>query len=136
MIAPEDGGETFQRREISTGDRPWHTTWTAPENNITLVMRFPGRHAARLLDWFEPEELVEQEDGCILVHSQMPDTPWVDSFVLGFGAMGEVLAPAHIRERIQRTICEMAAVYGCTDRATSIPYPKVPRTNDERKDEG
>lgn len=115
MIAPEDGGETFQRRDISTGDRPWHITWTAPENNITLVMRFPGQLANRLLDWFEPEDLVQQAGGDILVRSQMPDTPWVDSFVLGFGAMGEVLAPAHVRERIRKALCDMATVYGCAD---------------------
>lgn len=135
MIAPEDGGETFQRRDISTGERPWHTTWTAPENNITLVMRFPGQYANRLSDWFEPEDLAQQANGDILVRSQMPDTPWVDSFVLGFGAMGEVLEPAHIRERIQNTLCDMVTVYGCADRMRNSTS-RESREHKKRKKKG
>ncbi len=120
MIDPNDGGETFQPREIRSDERPWHTTWTAPENNMTLVMRFHANHATRLLDWFDPEELHLQPDRTVLVRSRMPDTPWVDSFVLGFGAMGEVLSPPHVRARIRQTICAMAAVYACSDSEIAV----------------
>ncbi len=115
MTSPSDTGEMFSPKDFKAEERPWHTSWVAPENNMTLVMRFGPESASRLIDWFDPEDMETQPDGCILVKSRMPDTPWVDAFILGFGSAGEVLEPGHVRTRIRKTVCGLADLYGCGD---------------------
>ena len=119
MTSPADVGEIFSPREIAAESRPWHTSWVAPQKNMTLVLRFSNAFAARLIDWFEPEEMETLADGQVLVRTRMADTLWVDAFVLGFGAAGEVLEPEHVRDRIRRHICDMARLYHCEESHVS-----------------
>ena len=111
LTAPTLGEQSFQPREVLTEERPWHAAWVAPERNLTLVLRFGAQAQARLAEWFESEQIEAQPEGGYLVRLQMADTPWLDAYVLGFGAAAEVIEPPALRDRIARTARELAVLY-------------------------
>lgn len=112
LTAPALLDASFEPREVLTEERPWHASWVAPERNLALVLRFGAALEARLGEWFDAEQIEARPEGGFHVRLQMPDTPWLDAYVLGFGSAAEVLEPPALRERIARTAREMATLYG------------------------
>jgi len=111
LTAPTVLDEGFQPREVLTEERPWHTSWVAPERNLALVLRFGPESQAHLAEWFDAEQIEARPEGGFHVRLQMADTPWLDAYVLGFGAAAEVLEPPALRARIARTAREIASLY-------------------------
>ena len=58
------------------------------------------------------QQLSERKDGWIVVQATVPNTIELSVWLLGFGAMVEVLEPKALREQFQQLTREMAALYG------------------------
>lgn len=74
-----------------------------------VVLRFSGEAAYRVYDEFDVSQIVEQENGDLLVSAPMPQDGWLTGFLLSFGTQVEVVSPVSLRQvlaREARTILE------------------------------
>jgi predicted DNA-binding transcriptional regulator YafY len=85
-----------------------------------------GRSPVRLKAAFDPraavavqesalskdQKLSERRDGWIVVEATVPNTIELSVWLLGFGAMVEVLEPKALRQQFQELTRELAALYG------------------------
>ena len=88
-------GETFIRREFpekNTMDSEWGN-----RPCIEMELLFKPRARVKIEDYFEPEQIIYQADGNMLVNISFPEDEWVYGFILGFGDDVEVLKPDHLR---------------------------------------
>lgn len=68
----------------------------------TITLRFPKEMAYRVYDEFSPAQVVQQENGDIIVSAQMPEDAWLTGFLLSFGTQVEIISPAYLRDVIAR----------------------------------
>ncbi len=112
MSTPERLACHFTPRGVLAEDRPWHAAWVAPDNNLSVVLRITPQAMPRAGAWFDVDQIEDLPDGSGSVRLRMPDTPWLDSWVLGFGAAVEVIGPPALRERILQTVRALTSLYG------------------------
>lgn len=100
--------------------------------NITLKVRFSMSVARTVSEArLEAEQKVTTEaDGSIVVTARVPDTQQLRSWLLGFGAEAEVLAPKALREWVVSTAQGLLGVYSkglvMSENATSHRTDKTP----------
>lgn len=82
-----------------------------PPPLLTVTLHFSPQTAYRLLDEFQPEQVVAQPDGSYRVSAAFIDDDWLYSYLLSFGAQVEVLAPAGVRDRLLQTARAICAQY-------------------------
>ncbi|MCP4599162.1 MAG: YafY family transcriptional regulator [Proteobacteria bacterium] len=100
--------ETFTRREGSHRDYMDPQT-TLPSVRFTLRFDKSAREAAE--SFFGPDNISVDRKGCFIGQTELPDSAWLDSFVLSFGDKAEVLEPKVLRNRIAKKIKKMQALY-------------------------
>ena len=88
----------------------------ASDNDVILKEKALEIHIAkseayRIYDRFEEEEITVLEDGSFLIKIDWIQDDWLWGLILSFGSAAEVTAPKEAREKMQRRIREMAAVY-------------------------
>lgn len=88
-------GETFLPVSF-----PEDTTSEAEIPTITVRLRFPKEAAYRVYDEFDASQITRLENGDFIVCSHLPDTPWIISYLLSFGAQAEVLEPYSLKVKI------------------------------------
>lgn len=64
----------------------------------SIVLRFPGEMAYRVYDEFGGDQITQEENGDMVVRSQMPEDSWLIGYLLSFGASVEVIEPIHLRK--------------------------------------
>ena len=67
---------------------------------VRLTLRFSPALAYRLYDEFDPEQITPLPDGSLRVEAEFPEDNWVYGYLLSFGPLVEILAPARVRKRI------------------------------------
>ena len=77
-----------------------------------VVLRFSSTVRTKVEDSFPGAELIHGEDGFITARIELPDDPWVFSFILGFGADAEILAPDSWRRAVKKNLAGMNNLYG------------------------
>jgi predicted DNA-binding transcriptional regulator YafY len=88
---------------------------TRPEVELTLCLAPSAAH--RVYDEFDESEITKLEDGRFIVKVSFPEDEWVYGYVLSFGDQAEVLAPAHVRDRLRARLENMLRHYRAEDRA-------------------
>lgn len=68
----------------------------APEYSV-IVLRFSKEAAYRVYDEFRNDEIIEQENGDMVVTAHMPEDLWLVGYILSFGSSVEVVEPVHLR---------------------------------------
>jgi len=63
---------------------------------VELELVFENRMKSIVEEWFV-EEMVEHEDGRLIVKALLPENNWLYGFLLSFGTGVEVKNPPHIR---------------------------------------
>ena len=77
-----------------------------PENQpakpslITIKAKVSNNKISYLLDTFICSEVVPNKDGSITASFTVPDEPWLQDLLLGFGPDLKILSPKSARERI------------------------------------
>lgn len=77
-----------------------------------VVLRFSPTVRTKVEDCFPGAELIYDEDGSITARLELPDDPWIFSFILGFGADAEILAPDSWRQAVKKNLAGMKKLYG------------------------
>lgn len=108
MRDPEmlDGG--FERRGMTYVEFEKQTE--GEMKTVVLTLRFPKNFIARAMDYFPGAKLVEELE-TFTVTVNMPDTEWLDSFLLSFGGDMEVVSPENVRARVLKTAEAVAGRY-------------------------
>ncbi len=81
------------------------------DQGVRLRLRFAPSAAWRVRDYFHPNQITPQPDGCLLVNCAFPEDRWLLSFLLSFGSQMEVLSPVYWREILTGEIKKHLAVY-------------------------
>ena len=106
---PPDGTieETFSRAWDIIADQP----------AVEVVLRFSSAVAGRVAETrWHPSQAIEQGDeGSLTWRARVSGTLEIRSWILGWGADVEVLAPANLRHEVARSVQAAAAAYGPPD---------------------
>jgi predicted DNA-binding transcriptional regulator YafY len=62
-------------------------------------------------EYFPGAELSSEDNQHITARLELPDDPWLFSFILGFGADVEIISPGEWRERMQKILLDMKNLY-------------------------
>lgn len=83
------------------------------EGNHRVVIRFTREVADRVREreWHESQEMRELSDGRLEVSLRLGALGEVERWVLGWGPVAEVIAPAELRERLCATLGVLSEVY-------------------------
>ena len=100
--------EPFLRREVGEIGR-FFTFSSGPCEPV--VLRFAPHVRAKVEDFFASGEMRVDDQGLVTVHLELPDDPWLFSFLLGFGADLEILSPPRWRERMAKIAQSMKNLY-------------------------
>jgi predicted DNA-binding transcriptional regulator YafY len=105
-------GDIFARRPVSLQhlDLRWGRMSEA-FTPVRLVLRFHPRARARVVDYYEPHQIQETEDGYLQVETQQPDEPWLHSQLLSYGTDVNVLEPVKIAILLKEKALEIARQY-------------------------
>jgi predicted DNA-binding transcriptional regulator YafY len=63
-------------------------------------------------EYFPGAELALDDHGFIIARLDLPDDPWLFSFILGFGADVEILSPSSWRQKVEKIVADMKKLYG------------------------
>lgn len=78
---------------------------------IQVKLKISAAGAYRVYDEFSEKEIAKNQDGSVTVATSLPETKWLISYLLSFGADVEVLEPQQIRDRIQDQAQEILKKY-------------------------
>jgi predicted DNA-binding transcriptional regulator YafY len=87
-----------------------------PRSEVELTLRLEPAAAHRVYDEFDESEITRLGDGRFLVRVSFPEDEWVYGYVLSFGDLAEVLAPARVREQIRARLERMLGRYRTNGR--------------------
>jgi len=91
-------GQRFARRETSYKD---FIGKDKERPAVNLVLRFSREIRARVMDFFDEEQIETRKNGDMIVRVSYPEDEWVYSNILSYGEHVEVLSPVHIRKIIR-----------------------------------
>lgn len=83
------------------------------ERDYRVVIRFTAAVADRVREreWHESQEWRERPDGGLELRLRLGALPEIERWVLTWGSDAEVLQPKELRERLRRTVAELADRY-------------------------
>lgn len=94
---PARSGDDHERRQSEIVD-----AGAAACEPVPLLLYFTERAGFQVMDYFAPEEILRQPDGCFLVKATFPMGPWVLGFLLSFGAEVKVLGPSWVAQELKQ----------------------------------
>lgn len=78
---------------------------------IPVVVRFGLSTAWRVMDEFDPANVVRNEDGTQDVQLYFAEDDWLYGYILSYGTAAEVLSPPHVRANMQERLRKLLAQY-------------------------
>jgi predicted DNA-binding transcriptional regulator YafY len=109
MAAPRPRSESFVRRDIGDIQRFFRFECAS---TLAVALRCTPAVRSKVEEYFPGAELTRDEAGWTTIHVELPDDPWIFSFILGFGSDIEILAPDSWRRRVEKILLEMRKLYG------------------------
>lgn len=103
--------DSFLRKEAPPIER--QLSWdnrTAPRM-VNFVLRFSPRSRAKVEDDFEPSEIEDQPDGSVIVRAIRPQKPWLNHYLLSFGADVKVLEPPETAAAVRAIAEQIVGLY-------------------------
>lgn len=98
--------ETFARKSLPGPETEASSVTQQPL--IALNLRCQAQVINRLYDYFDESYLAPNDDGSFTLEAWLPEGEWLYNYILSFGSLVEVMAPAHIRtiiiQRVQETL--------------------------------
>ncbi len=108
----------------------------AREQIVEVLFDKFASHWVRIENLHHTKEIIEQDDGTVIVRLKVTSLENVLRWVLSFGEHCRVLKPAHLRNKVYRTIRRMRKVYDTRqfilpDYATVEPSPTAKSNSDQ-----
>ncbi len=91
--------QNFTRRDASYTD--YIRQDDESPSMVHLILRFSPKIRARVIDYFEEEQIDTRPNGDMIVRVSYPEDEWVYTNILSYGENVEVLEPPHIRKIIR-----------------------------------
>ena len=91
------------------------------EGNHRVVIRFSPAVADRVREreWHESQELKDLPEGGLEVSLRLGALAEVETWILGWGAGAEVVAPKELRERLRLTTRRLSETYQCAGNSSA-----------------
>ena len=108
-------GESFRVPEDFRIEDYLKSSWGIERGEpVRVKIRFDPRQAGwiREREWHPSQRLTEVEDGGLLFEVEVMGLREIKQWVMGFGALAEVLEPAELREEIGEEVRRMGIKYG------------------------
>jgi len=74
---------------------------------IHIKMRFAPQVAYRAYDEFDQKDIIQNEDGSLLVSISVPEDDWLYGFILSFGTSVQILEPLSVKKSLLHKIDEI-----------------------------
>lgn len=71
---------------------------------IPVTLRCTKERAYRIYDEFAYDTITKQADGTLIIQADMPDAPWLVSYILSFGHEIEIIQPTALKEKLLQEI--------------------------------
>ena len=84
--------------------------WSPPES-IAVVFRANAAIAFRIYDEYARGNIRREEDGSLLVSTELPRGEWLISYFMSYGQHLELLEPAELRAELKETLEAMTEKY-------------------------
>lgn len=99
--------------DYSPGSYMGHAWRAFRGEELDMVLRFSPEISSQVAErrWHATQQLEPQKDGSLQVHMRVAGQPEVVSWILSWGEMCEVLAPASLREAVARRVRRLATLY-------------------------
>lgn len=94
--------EQFEREFVKDSSSKQSESMNRPI--VTLHLKIAASQAYRVVDEFEQQYVVQQEDGSFIVTVSYPYDEWVYGYILSFGSHVEVLEPVSVRVEIAKRL--------------------------------
>ncbi|HEX9025083.1 MAG TPA: YafY family protein [Clostridium sp.] len=79
--------------------------------SVNIRLKIAPAGAYRVLDDFNENEVIKNEDGYFIVSTSLPEGEWLLNYILSFGPVAEVLEPKSMRKIIQKNLEYMIEQY-------------------------
>lgn len=73
-------------------------------STIKILMRVEKEATYRILDEFSEQDIVENQDGSVIVTMNFPEDEWVYGYILSFGSFATVIEPLSIKKIIRQKL--------------------------------
>jgi len=100
--------ETFERKSLPAPETEKNV---AQQPLIDLELLCKAQALSRLYDYFDESSVIPNDDGSFSLEASLPDGEWLYSYILSFGSLVKVIAPAYVRNIIMHRIQEMLEIY-------------------------
>ena len=77
------------------------------QSSIPVSLRISPQGAYRVYDEFDEDAITKNNDGSFLVNVHLPDSPWLDRYLLSFGTLLEEVHSEDLRRRLLKKIEEI-----------------------------
>jgi predicted DNA-binding transcriptional regulator YafY len=101
--------EPFQRKTPAPAENPGGGP--PPVDTIEVIFRADTAVAFRIFDEYSRADIVQDEDGRLLVRAVLPRGEWLAGYFLTYGAQVEVLEPLSLRTELQTVLREALKKY-------------------------
>jgi predicted DNA-binding transcriptional regulator YafY len=114
ILAVEPSGETFEYPEdFDPEEKLQNAFGVIYDDPVEVEIWFSANQARYIRErtWATSQEIIDQEDGSIIL--KMATSGWyeIKRWVLGYGPEAEVLAPEELREEITKQVVDLANCY-------------------------
>jgi predicted DNA-binding transcriptional regulator YafY len=75
------------------------------------MLKFSGQVRTAVEDYFTEKEIEYDEQGDLIVRTQMPESGWLYGFILSYGSFVEVLEPKEYRQILRREASKIKRLY-------------------------
>lgn len=100
--------ETFGRKSLPAPETEKNA---AQQPLIDLELLCKAQALSRLYDYFDESSIIPNDDGSFSLEASLPDGEWLYSYILSFGSLVKVIAPAYVRNIIMHRIQAMLEIY-------------------------
>lgn len=104
--------ETFFTREtLPLEALDYSEEWYKDKPVLNIILKFVPEAGMRVVDCFNEEQIMFNEDKTITVKFTMPEDIWLFELILGFGSQVEVIEPLNLRRLIRQKAIEINNIY-------------------------
>lgn len=105
--------QRFERRDSVPSEITYGRLGTGDESEppINLLLRYQPRAKARVMDYYEPDQITVEPEGTLLVSATQPEEPWLYGMLLANGTDVQVLEPEHVARELAARARAIVSLY-------------------------
>ncbi len=108
------GGQFIYPEDFDPEEKLKHAFGLFYDDPVTVEIRFSTGQARYIREriWAADQQIIDQEDGSIILKMKTSGRYEIKKWVLGYGADAELLQPADLRDEIREAVGTLQDIYG------------------------